>query len=127
MASERHVVLEVAFYHSAITPFPIQSPFISALRPSQIHRRELAVKRKQRRIVQCLFLQIAKRERRVQIDFDGRNELLRRGLAQSLALLTEQLIHLVLEVLVQFLLVALLQTEEIFVLVLSVSLNVSNE
>ena len=63
MASERHVVLEVAFYHSAITPFPTQSPFISVLRPSQIHRRELDVKRKQLLIVQCLFLQIAKRER----------------------------------------------------------------
>ena len=100
MASERHVVLEVAFYHSAITPFPTQSPFISVLRPSQIHRRGLAIKWKQRRTVQCLLLQIAKRERRVQIDFDGRNELLLRGLAQSLALLSDQLVHLVLEVLV---------------------------
>ena len=127
MASERLVVLEVVFYHSAIAPFPTQPPFISVLRPSQIHRRGLAVKRKQRRTVQCLFLQIAKRERCVQIDFNGRNELLRRGLAQSFALLAEQLVHLVLEVLVQLLLVALLQTEEIFVLVLSMPLNVSNQ
>ena len=105
MASKRHVVLEVAFYHSTITPFPTQSPFLSTLRPSQIHRRGLAVKRKQRQTVQRLFLQIAKRERCIQIDFDRRNELLRRGLAQSLALLTEQLVHLVLEVLIQLLLV----------------------
>ena len=45
------------------------------------------------------------RERCVQIDFDGRNELLRRGLDQLLALLTEQLVHLVLEILIQLLLV----------------------
>ena len=127
MASKWHVVLEIAFYHSAITPFHTQSPFLSVLCPSQIHRRKLAVKRKQRRTVQCLPLQIAKQERCVQIEFDRQNELLRRGLAQLLALLTEQLIHLVLEILIQLLLVALLQTEEIFVLVLSVPFNVSNE
>ena len=79
--------------------------FLSALRPSQIHSRGLAVKRKQRWTGQCLLLQIAKREHRVQIDFIGRNELLRRGLAPSLALLAEQLVHMVPEVLIQLLLV----------------------
>ena len=130
MESERRVVLEVAFYHSAIASFPTQPPFISVLRLSEIHRRGLAVKWKQCRTVQCLFLRIAERERCVQIDLDKRNELLRRGLSQSFVLLAEQLVHLVhlvLEFLIHFLLVVPFQTEEIFVLVLSMPLNVSNE
>ena len=127
MASERHVVLEVAFYHSAITPFPTQPPFLFVLRHSEIHRRGLAIKWKQCRTVQCLFLRIAERERCVQIDLDKRNELLRRGLSQSFVLLAEQLVHLVLEFLIQLVLVVLLQTEGIFILVLSMPLKVSNE
>ena len=127
MASERRVVLEVAFYHSAITPFPTQPSFLFVLRHSEIHRRGLAIKWKQCRTVQCLFLRIAERERCVQIDLDKRNELLRRGLDHSFALLAKQLVHLVLEFLIHFLLVVPFQTEEIFVLVLSMPLNVSNE
>ena len=130
MASERRVVLEVAFYHSAITPFPTQPSFMSVLCHSEIHRRGLAVMWKQCRTVQCLFLRIAERERCVQIDLDKRNELLRRGLSQSFVLLAEQLVHLVhlvLEFLIQLVLVVLLQTEGIFILVLSMPLNVSNE
>ena len=127
MVSERLVVLEVVFYHSAIAPFPTQPPYISVLRLSQILLRGLAVKRKQRRTVQCLFLQIAKREQCVQIDLDKRNELLRCGLAQSFALFAEQLIPLVLEFLIHLLMVVLFQTEKIFVLVLSMPFNVSNE
>ena len=127
MESERRVVLEVAFYHSAIASFPTQPPFLSVLHHSEIHRRGLAVKWKQCRTVQCLFLRIAERERCVQIDLDKRNELLRRGLSQSFVLLAEQLVHLVLEFLIHFLLVVPFQTEEIFVLVLSMPLNVSNE
>ena len=127
MASERRVVLEVAFYHSAITPFPTQPSFLFVLRHSEIHRRGLAIKWKQCRTVQCLFLRIAERERCVQIDLDKRNELLRRGLSQSFVLLAEQLVHLVLEFLIQLVLVVLLQTEGIFILVLSMPLKVSNE
>ena len=95
MMSERRIVLEVAFFRPAITPFPTQPPFISVLRHSQIHRRGLAIKWKQRRTVQCLLLLIAKRKRCVQIDLDRWNEQLRRGLAQSFALFAKQLVHLI--------------------------------
>ena len=122
MMSERRIVLEVAFFSPAITPFPTQPPFISVLRHSQIHRRGMAIKVEA--ASDCSVP--ASPHRQAETMCSDRLGWMKwtapawfGSVVRTVCETIGSLDSLVLEILIQLLLVALFQTEKACVLVLS--------